>query len=419
MTPAAAPAAPVRGAGPRRVTWPVTADYALSHLGFFGLMPVLPVLLRDDLEVGAGGAVGASLLAFTLTYRASSLFLSGWFAGRPIKPLMTTALLVAAAGLAALPFVGAPLLVGATLVVIGVGMSVNGLLSRALIGARVAEPGQRLRAFALVNVAVNVSAAVGPAIAAFVYARTGARAMLILVAGCYVVAALVVATLLERGTRVPGAARRALELRPLLRLYRDPSFRHLSLSAALGWFLYAQLFSALPLYLFATLDRAQLVATFFTFDAILVILLQLPLSRAGARRLESGTLPVALLLSGAGLFCVAFAIVGASGGALWALYAGVVVFAFGEMLFTPMVDTAFSAAAGPGRVVLSFNGRQVATAVGESLGAFAGGALWVAFDAAAGPGAYWFALAAAGIVPTLWLLATARAPAAARARVSG
>jgi DHA1 family multidrug resistance protein-like MFS transporter len=67
---------------------PVVVDYLLSHLGFFAVLPVLPLLLTS-LQAGMGAAwVGATLLAFNFAVRGGSLLCNRILNNIPIRTAM-------------------------------------------------------------------------------------------------------------------------------------------------------------------------------------------------------------------------------------------------------------------------------------------------------------------------------------------
>ncbi|TXS39779.1 MFS transporter [Streptomyces sp. t39] len=383
-----------------RRTLALTTAYLLTHLGYFSLLPVLPLLL----ERGAGAAgAGTALLCFTVSARAASVLISGRLERFPARGCMVAGLLLAAGSFMALaarpPF---PVLV-VLLLAAGCGISVNGLTVRAYVAQAVPDSGARHKLFTAVNLAVNVAASLGPVAGTFLVWAGGGERLWLLVGGCYLLAAATTRLMMPA---VPAARGEASTLRRRLTvvrgILRSPHARRLAAVTALGWFVYAQLFSALPLFLADTVDR-RAVAAYFTANAVAVILLQAPVSALVARRLAAGTPPVTLLRHGCLLLALAFPLTAVVAGQPWLIFAGIVVFSLGEALYVPLVDTAFADLA-PESAYESFNARQIVTAAGESLGSFAGAAGYLALGSRLGHGA-WFLVVGTAALALLGLFA--------------
>lgn len=385
-----------------RVTTPIVADYLLSHLGFFAVLPVLPVLIRrlgDDVDPWF---VGLALFVFTFCVRGSSLFFAGVLHRTSVRIAMSGGLLLSAGSFGLLSMATLPAGVLVLLTLAGVGISTNGLMARVFIAMSLPGTAERNTVFSTIQVAVNVSAAMGPIAANLLVSREDGRTLLLAVATMYCLAALVVAATVPAGL-VSGRN----DIRPPLRLglvkemWQRPEVRQVSLVTVVGSFLYAQLFSALVLHISELTDSPIIRASFFTANAVLVVVAQIPVALFVRRRLENGTSPLALLVWGTAGFGLSFVVLGSAGALLAGTFAGVAVFSLAETLFTPMVNTAYSELPGERPLVELFNMRQVAATVGESAGAFAGGALFL-FASQHAPGwAYWTALALVAAVVVL------------------
>src|SRR5438105_1708061 len=196
-----------------------------------------------------------------------------------------------------------------------------------------------------------------------------------------------------------SSKRALLDWRSYVGLFRERSLRFLIVTSAAVWFFYAQLFSGLPVHLFAHFGSRGLIASFFALNAVLIILLQYPLA-AGLSRRPSGMRSesyMEVLALGFVLFGVSFVVLGAAGAALAGVYAAVVLFTLAEMLSTPLLDAAFAHLGHAGRHVLSFNARKLAQVVGEGVGGFSGIALQNFFVHHGGESSYWWLLGACSL----------------------
>lgn len=395
----------------RRVSAAVFVNYLLSNLGYYTLLPVLPLLLRRIAGEQAW-FVGTALFTLAFSVRASCLFVGAVLHRTPVRAATSGGLLTAAAGfglLAGLP--GRAGILGC-LALAGFGISVNTLMARAYVAMALPTPGARNTAFSAVQVAVNLAAAVGPIAANLLFSSGRYRASLLVVAGLYAIGAAVVAVV------VPGRLRPAdqggaapMGLGGVRTIATDRPVRRVAMVSVAGWFLYGQLFSALALHIGAITSQPLLRSSFFTLNAALIVVAQIPVSAYATRRLDAGTPPVRFLVAGVTAFGAAFAVLAVAGGGLAGTFAAVAVFSLAETVFTPFVSTAFAQISDHRPVVEAFNLMQIVMSVGESLGAFAGGALFSLALAQRAQPAYWLALCGTAVAVVVGYRLTAGRPA--------
>jgi MFS transporter, DHA1 family, multidrug resistance protein len=376
---------------------PVVVDYLLSHLGFFAVLPVLPLLLTS-LQAGLGAVwVGAMLLAFNFAVRGGSLFCNRILNDVPARAAMAGGLLAASAGFTLLAVAHGPIGLLCCLLLAGFGVSVNGLAARAYVTMVVPEKGGRASVFAAIQVAANISAAIGPVIADFLFSEHHQVLLLRLIAGTYALAAVFVAIAIRAGLRPRDASSRRPQLAGLLAtIATDSDVRRVSLVTFTGSFLYGQFFSAFVLDVSEITTSAALRASFFTMNAIAVVVLQVPATRHIRRGLDRSMPTLRYLLLGTMTFSAACLIFGISGSLVAGAFAGVAVFSLAETYFSPGVNIAYGEIAAHRPVVEAFNLRQVAVSVGESLGSFCGGALFLPVAARGLRPEYWIVLAILG-----------------------
>lgn len=407
---------------PAPVAWWVSLDYLLTYVGYYGLLPLLAIFLTD--ELGAQPSeLGLVLLLFTLAVRGSSVLVGASLDRAPLKIAAVVALLVAATAFALTSLASTPAQALPLLVLGGFGFSLHGVAARALLAEQVVDRTENLRAFALVNMFVNVAAAAGPLLGGLLLHRDRLRLAPLLVAiGC-VAGALVVAAALPSRPR-PLQLSDADESSPYFhrlfasrrvpfavygRLFADDGFRRLSLVNFVGWFLYAQLFSALPIYLFTTLDSNALLTTLFSLNGVLIILGQWPISSAIARRLADDRRAVPdVLVVAVGVLASSLLLVAASSVAPALLYLAVVVFTVGEMMFVPTADSVYGGFADQGQLVSTYNGKKITMAAGEALGAFSGASVSLVVARLVAPSAYWLLVGGLALACTPLLLSLAR-----------
>lgn len=381
----------------RRIGLPVVLDYLFSHLGFFTVLPILPLLIGRLVPNASPLLVGSALFAFNFTVRGASLFCARVLNRTPVRRAMAAGLVLAACGFASLPFAPGPWGVISCLMVVGTGISLNGLMARVYVAKMLSGAADRNTVFSAVQVAVNIAAAVGPVIGNLFMAKDLIALVLSGAGAMYLLAAAIVLRCVPAGI-LPGAGemREPLRLGLLRAIWADPMVRRVSIVTAVGSFLYAQFFSAIALHVADLTQSTFARASVFTLNAVCVVLMQIPVAVFTKKRLDAGASPLGFLAFGALVFVVSFAATAVIGSLLAGVFLTVVLFSLAETLFTPMVNTAFAAVPGNRPLVEIFNLRQIAATVGESAGGFAGGMFYLIAAKHHQVHLYWLALSVGG-----------------------
>lgn len=369
----------MRGAGSQlRVVLPtVVLDYALSYSGYFVVMPVLPLVLASTLRSSGTYWIGLCLGALSLAMRGGSLFVSGWMHRTCVRTLVASSMVMVATGFAITAVTGVPLLVLLALTLAGLGFSINGLTMRGYVALRVPDRAAQNSAFSIIQIVVNVAAAIGPVIANLMLDSTWFRIALLGSAVLFLLAALLVPLTIPAVLKLgEGAARPPLKLRLASDLVTDPKLRPIALIVLVGGFLYGQFFSSFAVMINGMTKEPLLRAGFYTLNGATIVVLQLAVTKLVNWAQSAGVSSVQVLACGVGLFGGSFAILATSQEGIVVPYLAIVLFSFGETVYTPMVNTAFIEASEGRPIVEAFNLRQLASAVGEGLGATAGGWLY-------------------------------------------
>jgi MFS transporter, DHA1 family, multidrug resistance protein len=385
---------PAGGPPGRAVRGALLTDYFLAHLGFFALLAVLEGFTAT--QSGASSyAVGLALFAYNAAVGISCLLVSRWLPRFTYRAVMGCCLLLSAGALVVLPATRSVVVIILLLLVAGFGTSTHGLLGMSLIAQTTPGDAPRNRMYSLIQITVNVSASLGPALAIFLYGLHSRLPLFLTISVCYLAASAVIFTRLPGRIRpgAPDTGQPAGAAGPR-RVLADPAVLRTVLMTLLGCVLYAQLFSAFALVVLRDLT-GFLHSWIFTLNALLIVVLQAPVSAMLGRFLR-GRSPALFLNLGALLFCAAFLIFGSSLPVGVATLAGIAVFSFGETVFTPLVSTAFARLEN-GSLLASFNLRQVFTTLGMMLGSFAGGSLFLVASASGNARTYWNVLALVSI----------------------
>ena len=342
-----------------------------AGLGLYGLVNLLTrgalalVGLYAARDLGLSAAAAAALVATSvLAMRFGRVLVAPWVSHRP-RPALASGFLLVALGLGALAAAGwVRALAWPAVLCLGVGYGVVVLVIKV---ALVARDDRRLRTLGLLAIALNVAAALGPAVFGLLFDHVGGRA--VMAGGGLVAAAAAVVTLTRPGIgdMVPGAAGAAFVWRDL-RWAGHRAVLGPLLVIVVGFVLYAQLATALPI-LTARAASPSAIGVVFVLNAVVVMAAQHPLTTLAARHasVAKAAPPVGLASFAAG-----FAVLAASaelGPILWAT----LLFSMGECLLLPFVEEHLSRVLeGVAGLAAVFTLTAAAMGAGETLGALVG-----------------------------------------------
>lgn len=392
-----------------RLTATLWLESLLGALGLYSVIPVLGLLL-DAQSPGEGSAVvGAGLFCYTAAAGLSATLCHRWLPRLTYTRGMVGAVVLSAVAFWLLPLTHAEPLLCALLALAGFGVSVHFLLSRVLIAETVRGDAGRNRVFSALKVAVNAAAAAGPFLGNLLYSADDPRRLMTVVALCYLAAAAVLAGGLARG--VPAGERPPpttggwpVSRRVLGLVLRTPAVRRVVVVSGVGTFVYAQFYSAFALYVGREFDSSVLRAALIAGPALLIVVAQTPTTAVVNRYLTRGTSVLAVLSWANVLFAGSMALLGVGLPPVVAAVAAAGVFTLAEMVFGPMVSTAY-AGLPVGSSLEAFNLRQVCWTAGEALGSLAGGAAFLVLYLRGAGWLYWDALGLSTLAVTGLLLA--------------
>jgi MFS family permease len=383
-------------------------DYLTSYIGRFSLMPVLAVVLAGRVGGASWATTGIGLFGFMLSAGPSSLLINRWLPKIPYRVSLPASLLLSAAGFGALPYLWHPVAAMVVLLLAGFGISVHAVVSRVLIAEVIHSSTGRNNIYAMQQIATNIAASVGPFIAAWLYGSGDARGLMGLVAVTYLLAAGAVFAGLPNRLSPPVTVRRQTRgLAAGLALMRDPECRRVTVVTALGAFVYAQFYSAFALLVALAIGSTLLRGALLAGPAIAIVVFQTLVTKGANRSLRSGVPPERILARALLTFGVAMLLLGLGMPVVAGAAAAMAVFACAEMLFTPMVSTAFNGLSSVPALAAS-NLQGVAWTAGEALGSLCGGAVFLICFAHGAAGPYWLVLAAVAISGAVGHLVTRR-----------
>jgi hypothetical protein len=259
------------------------------------------------------------------------------------------------------------------------------------------------------NISINIAGAVGPFVASVLYVSGDGRPLVAMVAACYLLGAAVLLVGLPRVLRsatqrpAPTGSAWPMSRAGVAAVIRHPRAWRTVAVATLATFLYAQFYSAFALLVADQVTSSLLRAVLLSGPAIAIVVLQHAVTAVVGVLLRRGTAPMTLLGAATLVFGASFGALGVGLPLVAACLLSVALFALAEMVFTPMLNTAFAALPFESRLA-ALNFRQVCWTVGESLGSLCGGTLFLLLSHRGLGRFYWLTLGAAAIIGTLLLL---------------
>ena len=340
----------------------VVGHYFMTSVGYFGMLSSLVVIL--DTQGFSAGQIALLVSAFTCASKVAKVPLAPWL--DRISPRWSVLL---GCGLAALGFSGlhaghSLFLTVAALLLAGVGISVNALASKQLAAFASDHVESRATMFSVLNVAVNVSSAVGAPLALWLVDRDLYPWVTYGVAAVYLTAGLATGMTFGKSA-TPTGVRVAPSWRTYWQVFNLPGMRPFLLVNYFGWFLYGQLFNVLALHVSGTLQSPGRLGWLYTLNALLVITLQLGVTRV-SERLHGGRPFLAVQMSYAIYliaFVAAYLVPGYEGAVVF-----VVLFSLAEMIFVPRVDVLLLGLIGQDNRAVAYSVLSMSTALGEASG---------------------------------------------------
>lgn len=285
-----------------------------------------------------------------------------------------------------------------TVVVVTALTGLSAELYRPAASALVADltaPGERVTAFAVYRIAVNLGVAVGPAMGGFLVDRSFFSLFVIDAVTSALFALIALFALPNtRGEPATGGKPRG-SVRVIL---EDRGFLVFLAASLLGSIVFMQFNGTLPLQIRAHGFPNSLYGIMMSINGALVLIFELPLSSLTRRRPAPGVMALGLLLIGLG-----FSLTGANASPV-ALIVAVIVWTSGEIVFVP-VAAAYVANIAPGDMRGRYQGMWAGTwSASHILAPALGTAVF-----AVSPPLLWSLCAATGLVAAMVMLAVAPA----------
>ena len=368
---------------PRAAWFLLIGTFAIS-LGSYMVVPYLAIYLTAH----AGLSLATVGVAFTAKLWAQSGL--GFFGGILSdryggKRVMVLGLLVRVVAYLGLAFAPAPGLVVMWSTLIGVGAALYAPAVRASIITLCADD-ERVFVFSLQNTALNAGLAIGPLIGVLLLPFPP-MATFTLAAVMFAAFSVAFARLLPAFAARLGS--KTFRLRDFAAIVANPPVWFYCLTITLFFVAYVQIEYTMPSYAQAHYT-ARAVGLLFIVNALVVIFVQLPVSRWSERAGTWFVVAASFVAMGA-----AFATIAIPGLGLAGFLVGIAVFSLGELLLVPKINAALTYRVPPQFTATALGLLSISAAIGGGLGHWLGGTLYVALGAASRSSVYWLAIGSA------------------------
>ena len=322
-------------------------------------------------------------------------FVGGWLSDRVGR----RPVLLASLGGAALPMAGIPFVASyAAVLALVFAFGVLSEMYRPAVSAAVADlvpEARQPRAYAIVYWAINLGAAVGPALGGLIAERSYTGLFVLEGVSLFAYAAIVLVSVPEtRPAVAEGVVRPRIDLRPVA---RDGALAALAVVVLLVGIGFYQLFTSLPLAMEADGLSERYFGFVVTVNGALIVLIGLPVAAWVGGRATRWPVPVAVALVAIGL---AFQIPAHTFGAYAAC---AIIWTLGEMAFLPVVPTLVSKLA-PTDLRGSYQGVYHASwGLAKMLGPALGGLVFAGYGSSALWGGAAALVGGAAVIMTLLL----------------
>ncbi|PAP81389.1 hypothetical protein B1759_08695 [Rubrivirga sp. SAORIC476] len=322
-------------------------------------------------------------------------FVGGWLSDRVGR----RPVLLASLGGAALPMAGIPFVASyAAVLALVFAFGVLSEMYRPAVSAAVADlvpEARQPRAYAIVYWAINLGAAVGPALGGLIAERSYTGLFVLEGVSLFAYAAIVLVSVPEtRPAVAEGVVRPRIDLRPVA---RDGALAALAVVVLLVGIGFYQLFTSLPLAMEADGLSERYFGFVVTVNGALIVLIGLPVAAWVGDRATRWPVPVAVALVAIGL---AFQIPAHTFGAYAAC---AIIWTLGEMAFLPVVPTLVSKLA-PTDLRGSYQGVYHASwGLAKMLGPALGGLVFAGYGSSALWGGAAALVGGAAVIMTLLL----------------
>ncbi|PHM45082.1 MFS transporter [Xenorhabdus mauleonii] len=342
----------------------IICEYTIFSFSYLSATAIISVYLAEFLHLNAG-VIGAILMVAAITSRSSRILAAPIINAIPSRQVMPIMCFVTALGYFFLSSTSNIWLIGFSLFLIGFGYASNSMYVKALVAEYQSSKNSLLLRYAGLNVCFNIAAALAPLFSTYVFTHIGPQSPFF-ISSLILFGATPLAYFFHSSNTV---------LTPQVGLWYsfkkhlvNKQLNSLFLLTILTWMVYAQLNSALPLYVTVVLNQLELLGPLLFMNAIIVIVLSYPIAMFFSRYSVSSN---TLLLWGFFLYLFGFSMIIIGSGIIYVTGA-VIFWTLGEMLMIPALSTFLAEVSPPEMRTNTIGLNSIAVGIGEGIGGFIG-----------------------------------------------
>ena len=348
---------------PRTGSALIVGHYFLTGAGYFGALSTLVLVLNA--ESFSASQIALLTTAFTFANKVAKVPLAPWLDRfSPVRSVLVGCFL-AALGFCCVHLAHSVVITSLALLLARVGLSINSLASKQLAALASDSGTNRARVFSMINVAMNLSSAVAAPLALLLVARGKYQLVTYCVAAIYLFAGMFTSLNFSRVAGKHPAINTQASWATYIYTFKIPGMRSFLVVNFFGWFLFGQLFTTLALYVSDTLSAPDKLGLIFAFNSILVVTLQISVTRATESLFKDNSMR-AMHVS-----LVIFALAATATYVVPGVYGAVLfvgLFTFAEMIFVPLVDVVLLGLVSERNRAVSYSILSLSIALGESTG---------------------------------------------------
>lgn len=340
------------------------SENMLSNLGLFSIYALLSVYFLTVLKYSP------LLTSYLLLFSTLSLRLARVVFAPVINLLGIRQSFIYSLGLCALGYIlmglsTSPWLIMVCLILVGTGYGANSLLIKVITATLSQSQDSYFLKYAKMGVATNIGAAAGPLIGNYLMIHQPAGYTCFFSAAVFLIGTIIAAVF---PVTFPETKPQKISMKEIVTHFKLKTLRMPVILAIFGWFLYAQFFTSLPIFVSKGLMKENMLGTLFFINASIVILGSVPLSQLAIKVLKNETMIVACSFI---LFAIGFLALG-SFYYLSTAYFAIVIWTVAEILLIPALSALVAKTSQEEHRTVSFAINAVAMGIGEGAGNFFG-----------------------------------------------
>lgn len=273
-------------------------------------------------------------------------------------------LLLCSLGFMGLAIVSNPIGVALMILPIGIGYGVNNILIKFAL-SEVNNDQPMIRRFAKYSISVNLGAALGPLIGNL-FISNHYKVGITLFSSAIFMIAFVVSSFATK--KASFHAVRQNWPSAILKLFSLSEFRHYFVLSCLGWFLYGQFCSSLPLFVSQNLAKKEYVGIIFFINAIVAIVCPMQAVKTIQKYTKDEQL---ILMISFSFYTLGLFMVGVFPDLIF-IFVAVIMMSLGEVLMLPTLNSYLTRITSSEERIVSFTLASLTMGIGEATGSFAG-----------------------------------------------